>query len=414
MEIIDLKKILDKKLEPVCKLEGKLFLRQTVKVFDDLFKDSDIVNYYIYDIENKEMTAIKIGKEKILLDFFQQSEVEGENGFYYVTIKKQLLINEYTLNSVNINTCEITSVFKFEMDKKFDSLLVEKLDVDKFLVFFKEEHQLSFEEFESFETPIENYGYDKAILYNVNNGKHFEVEDKTFIRGLRSVFFKTTLKDEKCVVYEENYLEPYDKEQIYNEVHRGSKSKKDKFFYWDSLKYLQLEKFITEIEDGYDKLSFEDIEIQGLDGYEFFSGVDKDNIYYEVNKFGKQNSDAMIILNKESLEKKTIALLSDDKGDETNINPTSYSWNLDGKHKAIFQRGLISKGRLKIKEIMNGNINYSYEKKLGYPLECINSRYLITSTSREGPNTSIIDMETNKIQTYKREHTVFEDYLVLF
>ena len=128
MEIIDLKKILDKNLEPVCKLEGKLFLRETVKVYDDLFKDSDIINYYNYDIENKEMTSINIGKEKILLDFFQQKEVEGENGFYYVTFKKQLLINEYTLNSVNINTSEITTVFKFEMDKKFDNLLVEKLD----------------------------------------------------------------------------------------------------------------------------------------------------------------------------------------------------------------------------------------------------------------------------------------------
>jgi len=413
MEIIDLKIILNKELEPVCKLEAKLFLRQTVKVFDDLFKDSDIVNYYIYDIEKKEMTSINIGKEKILLDFFQQREVEGENGFYYVTIKKQLLINEYTLNSVNINTYEITSIFKFEMDKKFDNLLVEKLAVDKFLVFFKEEHQLSFEEFESFETPIENYGYDKAILYNVNNGKHFEIEDKTFIRGLRSVFFKTTLKNEKCVVYEENYLEPYDKEQIYNEVHRGRKSKKDQFFYWDSLKYLPLEKFISEIEDGYDKLSFEDIEIQGLDGYEFFSGVDKDNIYYEVNKFGKQNSDAMVILNKESLEKKTIALLSEYEGG-TFIGSSDYSWNLDGKYKVIFRKRLISNKQLEVKEIINGNIDYTYKKELGYPKSCIKSRYLITSTNREGPNTSIIDMETNKIQTYKREHTVFEDYLVLF
>ena len=36
--------------------------------------------------------------------------------------------------------------------------------MDKFLVFFKEEHILTFEEFESFETPIENYGYDKAYF----------------------------------------------------------------------------------------------------------------------------------------------------------------------------------------------------------------------------------------------------------
>ncbi|MBZ9686190.1 hypothetical protein G9F72_007575 [Clostridium estertheticum] len=413
MEIIDLNKILDKNLEPVCKLEGKLFLREMVKIYDDLFKDSDIINYYIYDIENKEMTSINIGKEKILLDFFQQKEVEGADGFYYVTVKKQLLINEYTLNSVNISTSEITLVFKFEMDKKFNNLLVEKLDADKFLVFFKEEHQLTFEEFESFETPIENYGYEKAVLYNVNSCVNFEVEDKAFLRGIRSVFFKTALKNEECVVYEENYLEPYNKEQIYNEVHRGRKSKKNQFFYWDSLKYLPIKKFISEIEDGCEKLSFVDMEIQGLDGYEFFSGVDGDNIYYEVNKFGKEDSNAMIILNKESLEKRTIALLSESK-ENTNSSFSDYSWSLDGKYKVIFQKKLISNKQLKLKEIINGNIDYTYEKKLGYPKECINSRYLITSTSREGPNTSIIDMETKKVQTHKREHAVFDDYLVLF
>lgn len=413
MEIIDLKKITNKNLEPVCKLEGKLFLRETVKIYDDLFKDSEIINYYNYDIGNKKITNINKRKEKILLDFFQQSEVEGENGFYYVTVKRQFLINEYTLISVNINTSEITPVLKFEMDKRFDNMLVEKLDVNKFLVFFKEEHHLTFEEFESFETPTENYGYEKAVLYNVNSGENFEVVDKAFLRGLRSVFFKTTLKNEECVVYEENYLEPYDKQQIYNEVHRGRKSRKDQFYYWDSLKYLPLKNFISEIESGFEKLSFVDMEIQGLDGYEFFSGVDKNNIYYEVNKFGKKDSNAMIMLNKESLEKKMITLFTDPK-ENTNSSASEYSWSLDGKHKVIFQKKIISNKQFNVKEIINGNIDYTYEKKLGYPKECINSRYLITATLREGPNTSIIDIDTNKVQTHKREHIVFDDYLLLY
>jgi len=106
------------------------FLRETVKVFDDLFKEIDIINYYNYDIEYKKLTPINIGKEKILLDFYLQKDVEGEDGFYYVTFKKQLLNNEYTLNSVNINTSEVTSVLKFEMDKRFDNLLIEKLEAD--------------------------------------------------------------------------------------------------------------------------------------------------------------------------------------------------------------------------------------------------------------------------------------------
>ena len=55
MEIIDLKKISNKNLEPVCKLGGKLFLRETVKIYDDLMRDFDIINYYKYDVENKKL-----------------------------------------------------------------------------------------------------------------------------------------------------------------------------------------------------------------------------------------------------------------------------------------------------------------------------------------------------------------------
>jgi len=412
MEIIDLR-ILDNKLEPICKFGKKIFLRETVKNFDYPFKDVDIVNYYNYDIENKKIDAINIGKEKILLEFFQQKEVEGEDGFYFITFRKQLFINEYTLNSVNINTSQVTFVLKFEMDKRFDDLLVEKIDGDRFLVFFKEEHQLTFEEFESFETPIDNYGYEKAMLYNISNKMNFEIKDKFFLRGLKSVFFKTCLQNVECVVYEENYLEPYDKEQIYDQILRGGKSKKDKFFYWDGIKYLSLKNFISEIESGEEKLSFVEIEKQGIDGYEFFSGVDINNIYYEVNKFGMDNSDVMIILNKKSLEKRIVTLSSENE-DEASINPSSYSWNLDGKYKVIFHRSFITKKLIKVKEIINCKVDYSYEKSLGYPQECLDNRYLITCTEREDKTTSVIDMDTNKIQTYKREHIVFDDYLILF
>ncbi|MEK6264657.1 MAG: hypothetical protein N2B06_07815 [Clostridium sp.] len=413
MEIIDLKKLTNNKLEPVCKLDGKLFLRETKNVYSEDFSDLGIINYYTYEVNNKKMTKVNTQRDKIILDFFQQKTVEGEDGFYYVTVKKQILINEYTLNSVNINTSEITTVLNFEMDKKFDSLLVEKLDQDRFIVFFKEEATLTFEEFESFETPEENYGYDKAVIYNSRSGKNFEVKDKDFLRGLRLVFFKTTLKNEQCIVYEENYLEPYNKEQIYIDIQRGKKSKKDKFFYLDRIRYIQVKKFISEIEEGSERLDFVDLETQGIDGYEFFAGTDSDNIYYEVNKFGKLRNDVMIILNRESLEKTSVTLLSENDADTT-INSASYTWNLDGKYKVIFQKRVFPRGKLRVKEIMNGSIDYTYAEKLGYPQECISGRYLITLNIRDGQKTSIIDMQKDSVETYKSEHVVFDDDLVLF
>lgn len=413
MEIIDLKKLTNNKLEPVCKLNGKLFLRETKNLYSEDFNDLGIINYYTYEVNNKKMTKVNTERDKIILDFFQQKTVEGEDGFYYVTVKKQILINEYTLYSVDINTSEVTIVFNFEMDKKFDSLLVEKIDKDRFIVFFREEHELTFEEFESFETPEENYGYDKAIIFNASSGENFEVKDKDFLRGVRSVFFRTSIKNEQCIVYEENYLEPFNKEQIYIDISSGEKSRKDKFFYWDRVRYISVKKFISEIEEGFKKLDFLDLETQGIDGYEFFAGTDSDNIYYEINKFGKIRNDIMVILNRESLEKSYVTLLSE-KDADTTINSSSYTWNLDGKYKVIFQKRFFPKGKLRVKEIMSGNIDYTYAEKLGYPQECINNRYLITLNIRDGQKTSIIDMQTDKVETYKSEHVVFEDYLVLF
>ncbi|MGH4120498.1 hypothetical protein [Clostridium sp.] len=413
MEIIDLKKLTNNKLEPVCKLDGKLFLRETVDVFSEDFNDLGIINYYTYNTYDKKITKVNTDRDKIILDFFQQKTVEGEDGFYYVTVKKQILINEYSLNSVNINTLKVTTVFNFKMDKKFDSLLVEKLDEDTYIVFFKEGHTLTFEEFESFETPEENYGYDKAIIYNTRSEENFEVVDKDFLRGLRSVFFKTSLKNEQCVVYEENYLEPYDKEQIYFDIQAGEKSKKDKFFHWDRIRYIPVKKFIRGIEEGSEKLEFVDLETQGIDGYEFFAGTDSDNIYYEINKFGKVRNDVMVILNRGSLEKTFVTLLSENDEDTT-INSSSYTWNLDGKYKVIFQKRFFPKGKVRVKEIMSGNIDYTYAEKLGYPQECINNRYLITLNIRDGQKTSIIDMQTDSVETYKSEHIVFDDDLVLF
>lgn len=419
MEVLDLRKLLDltkleyNKLEPVCKLQEKLFMRETVEGFDYPFRDPKIINYYCYDIESKNMKKLNIGKVEIVLDFFQQKTVEGEDSLYYITVKKQIKINEYTLHRVNINSSEITTVFKFEMDKRLNDLLVEKIDEDKYLVFFKKEHEITIEELEDFDIPIENFGYEKAILYDVYSGNNFAVKDKDFLRGLRCVFFKTTLRNEECVVYEENYLEPYDKEQIYNDVLMSKKNQKKEFFHVDSIKYLSLKKFISEIESGCEKLSFVDIEVQGLDGYEFFSGVDKDNIYYEVNKFGSENSNNMILLNKESLERTSIILPLRQKK-ASNLNFYNYFWNLDDKYKVIFQTKLTSVSKLQVKEIKNGDFNYIYEKILGYPRACINSRYLITYNKSEVKKTSIIDMETSKIEMYKTDHAVFDDFVVLY
>jgi hypothetical protein len=66
MEIIDLKELTNNKLEPVCKLEGKLFLREMVDVFSQNFNDLGIINYYTYDINDKKMIKVNTDRDKII------------------------------------------------------------------------------------------------------------------------------------------------------------------------------------------------------------------------------------------------------------------------------------------------------------------------------------------------------------
>lgn len=412
MEIVDLKKYYDNKLLPVCCFGDVILLREIVQVFYPS-NDSGINGYYFYDIKKKNISKIDTGKIKVSVDLYHQKSVEGDDAFYFISYKKQLWVNDYSLNKIDLETGKTKVLLEFYQDNKMDTLSFEVLDEEHILIFFKKENGLSFEEFESFDLSKREYGYEKAVLYNVVTGEQFEVKDKSFLRGFRLEFFRTTLKNEECVVFEENYIEPYDKEQIYLEIHMHRKSDKDKFFYKDCLKYFPLDQFIREVKDGREKLSFTDIESRGIKGYEMFSGVDENNIYYEVNDFGVEDGEYMVILDKKTLSKRIIKLPNEFDEDLGMLNDR-YTWNLEDKNKVIFYQRLMKNRNIELKEVMDGNIRYIFPDNLGFAQECVEGRYLITLSSRDGMETSVIDMDKKYVKSFKREHKVFGDYLVLY
>ncbi|SHH76243.1 hypothetical protein [Clostridium grantii] len=415
MEIIDLKDQCKNTLEPICKIGDRLILREKVDVYYP-FTDSGIVNYFNYSISNDKMYKINVGKEKILLDIYHQESVEGKNEFYYVTIQKQLFVNDFTLYKVDLETSKASFVHKFQMEKRYEDFLLEKLDDDHFIMFYKEMKELTEEQFKNFNYAKEIYGYHRAVIYNVKTDEHWEVMDKDFLRGVRLVFFKTSIKNTDCVVYEENYLEPYEKEEIYKKVKIGRKSKKARFFYWDRIRFLSIKDFINQVQMGNENLPFQNVEEQGIDGYELFSGADEENIYYEINKYNEANKNAIVMLNRNTLSKKVIPLNEEITFENSRVdrNSIEYSWKLDDKNKAIFLRKIISKDQVEVKEIVNGNVNYVYERKLGYPVECIDDRYLIIYSREQKKNTTIADIHTGTIKTLNRQHAVYDNYLILF
>lgn len=412
MKIIDIKKEIKERLTPICRLDENIIFMETDKK-DNAFARETILNYFIYNLNNGEMSKIDTDKEKVVFDFYHQKEVEGEDAFYYMTAKKQLFLNEYNIYKINMESLKPDFIFKFTEEKRYSTFLVERIDDTEFLVFFKEDQELTFEDFENMDYGRDKYGFDKGVLYNIETGESFQINDTTVLKGLKGVFFITSLQGEKVIVYEENYIETFQKEQIYLDIHMHRISNKDKFYYHDRLRYIPADKFIEEAEKGTDSFSFINIEDFGIEGYELFSGADKENLFYQTDAYGKEDAETLIFLNRNNLDKNIITLKSLYE-DEFNLLPPTYFHYLDSKEKYVFSVRSVSDKEVNIKEILHGKIDYTFDSKRGTLKECIENRYLILAKGNGSDSTTVIDMENNNIKIYNRDHMVFDEYLILY
>ncbi|MGV8980736.1 hypothetical protein [Clostridium sp.] len=404
MEIIDLKKYAKNKLIPISKY-GNLLLISENKEYQ--FTESGILNYYFYNFKDEKLSKIDRDKYPILVDAFHEKKIEGEDAHYYITTKKQLFENQYFLNKISIEDEKSDTIFEFKMDNKYPNLEFEILDKDHILVFYKPEEVY---DFENFDYGKDHYGYDRGILYNTSTGEEYEIKDTNFLRGFRLVFFKTTIMNEMCVVYEENYLESFEKEEIYMFDHMNRVPKKEKFFYKDCLKYSPLKTFLEEVKSGKEKISFIDIESKGIKGFEIFSGTDENNIYYLVGNFREEEANVLVMLNKQDLSKKIIKL--PEEYDEDEIKNVRYICCLEDKYKSIFQLKNLTNDKIEMKEVINENINYTYSNDLGTIQNYIEEKYLIACVNNK--KTSVINVENNSMKSFNRESKVFDEYLILY
>jgi hypothetical protein len=412
MKIIDIKKEIKERLTPICRLDENIILMETDKK-DNAFAGETILNYFIYNLDNGEMSKIDTDKEKVVFDFSHQKEVEGEDAFYYMTAKKQLFLNEYNIYKINMESLKPDFIFKFTEEKRYSTFLAERINDTEFLVFFKEDQELTFEDFENMNYGSDKYGFDKGVLYNIETGKSFQINDTTVLKGLKGVFFITSLQGGKVIIYEENYIETFQKEQIYLDIHMHRISNRDKFYYHDRLRYIPVDKFIEEAEKVTDSFSFINIEDFGIEGYELFSGADKGNLFYQTDTFGKEDAETLITLNRNNLDKNIIAFKSLYE-DEFNLLPPTYFYYLDSKEKYVFSVRSVSDKEVNIKEILHGKIDYTFDSKRGALKECIENRYLILAKRDGSDSTTVIDMENNNIKIYNRAHMVFDEYLILY
>lgn len=409
MEIIDLKDFSQKYLMPITISEGKMLLKETEKKYFP-FDTPRIDGLYIYDINNESIEEIDTGKRSIILDLLHENHVEGEEAYYFLTEVRQLFTNDYYIHKIDLKSFKEEVIYKFEMHNEYTNLSFEVLDNNYVLVFYKKDHPISFEEFEMMEISKPLYGYDKAVLYNIKEDKNFEVMDTDFLRGFRGIFFVTDILGERSVAFEENYLEPFDKEQIFIDIFRGRKSKKEKFFYKDSLKYKTLESFINEVKQEAKALSFTEIETRGITGYELFAGTDSENIYYNLEDFDVEDSEEIVIFNRKNGNKSHVKLPKA-VNEESKYFKDVYTWSLENKCKGIYFHKHLKNDKIEVKEVINNKVLCTYPKDLGLAEACVENHFLITEKSNE--TVSIIDLDTNEIKTYNRDYKILNDYLIL-
>jgi hypothetical protein len=167
-----------------------------------------------------------------------------------------------------------------------------------------------------------------------------------------------------------------------------------------------------EVKAGKEKISFIDIESRGIKGYEIFSGVDENNIYYRVGNFGEVESDALVMLDKQSFSKKVIGLPNEYDDNDDEIENIEYMCHLEEEYKSILQLKDLTNETVKVKEVINDNINYTYSCKLGAAKNFMEDKFLIIS--RNDKETSVIDTTNNNIRSFNRANKVFDNFLILY
>ena len=113
-----------------------------------------------------------------------------------------------------------------------------------------------------------------------------------------------------------------------------------------------------------------------------------------MGNFGEEESDALVLFNKKDSSK--IIMKLPEEYDEKGIKNVKYICSLENKYKAVFQFKNSTCKKVEMKEVINGNINYTYSSELGTIQSSIEENFLIACLNNK--KTSVIDIKNNNIK----------------
>ncbi|MFD3156069.1 hypothetical protein ACFIJ5_04295 [Haloimpatiens sp. FM7330] len=420
MKILDIRSGKEKIYKPIQEVNNKIICEQ-IKRIGYKFPEHRVFDYYVYDNKTKGLRKLRKNNDRIQYGTVYNKNIEGENCIYYLTKKRNIIYDEYDVYKIDLDTEKESKIFKFKIENKYSEVKIEVLTDNYICAFAKEpinwENEIEIDNFED-----SQYGYSCGYLFEIDTKNAYEINDQSLLKGVKDVFFKTNFGSEECIIYEENYIETWEKEQEYEMFVKYKKyheSQMHKFFYKDSLKVIPLKKFIEQVKNGVLNLEFYELATRGYEGYELFYGVDRENIYCILKDFDKMNEEKVVFINRDTLKRKVFTITDETEFDEITgdiLNNTRFSYSFENKYKGVFAQKLRNNNVTKVKEVMNGQIEYSYPVDLGLTKECLEDRYLVTYNqySIYEPYTNIIDMKNNKVKKYKAFFKIIGDKVILF
>ena len=403
MEIIDIRKNNDKKFIPIGMIKDQVICKQLLDIpqFPEILTDA--CGFWKYDIKNDTFKRIDKDNKKIYYYDIFDEEANDEDSIYFLSKEKQINYDTYTLYRLDIETEKQEELYTMDVDKNYYVRIV-TLNKNYFLSFLKEiKTDVKFTSVE--ESAINN---DEAYLYDIKGNKKYKVMDKTLVQGYKYNLFQTKLKNKSYMVFEEVYLDLWEKEDKFK--YSRKEACKSRVF-TDCLRIMPLDKFINELKEGKSQLSFMDLANKGYDGVVAFLGINKEELYYSVREF-KSGLEKLIAINRSTLTENEIIIpiVHDNKALYENV-----FYCVDGDKRVIQQR--IYEETVYNKELIGDSKEFTYKSNLGRAIDFIENRYLITQYVSMVTNnrcTAILDMKTDQGKKYTAEAIAFKNKLILF
>ncbi|KYH35255.1 hypothetical protein CLTEP_08800 [Clostridium tepidiprofundi DSM 19306] len=360
--------------------------------------------FYEYDIDKKLFKKLSSNDEKIYYYRYFDKSANTQNCIYYLMNETHTHYNTYTLYRIELKSGKEEKIYVFDVYEKYDVEIV-PLNERYFLSFYREQKNSL-----DVKGRCKNVlNHNEACLFDIQEHKKYKVMDRNLVYGFKNILLQTKIKDVMHLIFEETYLEAWEKEEIFN---RFDVYKKKKRIFNDSIRIIPFDDFISEVKIGRKKLTFNILDSKGFNGIVAFKGITSSALFYIVKNFD-DNNEKLVIVDKKNLKKKEIVIQYEDN-DEVMYQDIIY--NIKASDKRIVHQ-IFYDNKVYNKELFYGNKEFVYDFKFGRASDFIEGRYMITNCIKGKEHkkyTAIIDTETNVIKEYEGESEVFDNVLVIY